>query len=171
MKKIQRWKLFLWFLYSDWKHFTISLCSKYAPIVFFKFSFPNRATTSRSGNAKTFFISQSGKNFLSGKQLPDRDEVPNCGLALVHSQKKVGKTSQKLFFWDQFAQKGGHLKIKWKTIFFGGNKKQISFQKLFILLPNYYMCFDWVMNLFVSWVMFFVQKRCHLQLKQLLHGV
>ena len=50
---------------------------KFAPIVFFDISYSNRATTSRSGNVETVFVSRSGKDFLIRKQLPNWDKVPN----------------------------------------------------------------------------------------------
>ena len=62
------------------------------------------------------------------------------------------------FFLDQFAQKRSHYgpRPKWKTISLAEIAKadhQLS-ETYFIKI----LCFDWVMSLFLSWVMFFVKK-------------
>ena len=84
------------------------------------------------------------------------------------SEKKAGKTFEKLFFWTQFAEKRGHYgpRPRWKKNFFGRNNKSRSsaFRK-FLFYQNI-ICFDWVMNLFLSSVIF-LSKKCHFQLKQL----
>ena len=70
----------------------------------------------------------------------------------------MGKPLKKIF-WTQFAQKRGHYgpRPRWKKIFFGTNNKSRSsaFRK-FLFYQN--ICFDWVMNLFLSWVIFSVKK-------------
>ena len=75
------------------------------------------------------------------------------------SEKKLRKPLKNFFFWAQFAQKTGHYwpRLKWKTIFFCRNNKSRSpgFWN-FLFYQN--ILFGWVMNLFLSWMMFFVKK-------------
>ena len=55
---------------------------------------------------------------------------------------------------------------KWQTIFFGRyNYGRLTALRNFLFYQNI-ICFHWVMNLFLSWVMFFLSKKCHFQLKQ-----
>ena len=51
--------------------------------------------------------------------------------------------------------------------FFGRNNKNRSSAFGNFLFYHNNICFSWVMNLFLSWVIFFV-KKCHFQLKQLM---
>ena len=75
-----------------------------------------------------------------------------------------------MFFGAQFARKRGHYgpRPKGKKLFCGRNNKSRS-SAFRNFLCYQHICFDWVMNLFLSWVMFSVKKKCHFQLKQLLH--
>ena len=88
------------------------------------------------------------------------------------SSEKIGKTSIKLLSCVQFAQKRSHYGPcpLWKTIFWGRNNKYRSSAFRNFLFYQNAICFGWVMNLFLSWLMFFV-KKCHFQLKQLCHSI
>ena len=76
-------------------------------------------------------------------------------VAIQKFWKKVGKTSQKLFFGPNLHRKEvimGHTQDG--KFFLAGRSS--AFRK-FLFYQNT-ICFDWVMNLFLSWVMFSVQK-------------
>ena len=65
-----------------------------------------------------------------------------------------------MFFWTQFAQKIGPYgpRPRWKQTFFSRNSKsRLSAFREFLFYQNI-ICFDWVMNLSLSWVMFSVKK-------------
>ena len=65
-----------------------------------------------------------------------------------------------MFFWTQFAQTRGHYGPRPRWIFFfldSNNKGRSSAFRTFLFYQNI-ICFDWVMNLFLSWVMFCVKK-------------
>ena len=65
-----------------------------------------------------------------------------------------------MFFWIQFAQKRDHFgqRSNWEKKFFHRNNKSRSsaFRKL--LFYQNIICFDWVIDLFLSWVMFSIKK-------------
>ena len=62
----------------------------------------------------------------------------------------------------QYAPERSHYGLcpKWKTIFFGRNNKSASRSPAFrnFLFYQNIICFGWVMNLSLSWVMFSVKK-------------
>ena len=71
------------------------------------------------------------------------------------SEKKLVKPLKKIFFWTQFVIIGHAQDGK---IFFGrNNKSRLSALRAFFIYENI-TCFDWVMNLFLSWVMVSVKK-------------
>ena len=68
----------------------------------------------------------------------------------------------KIVFLDPICIEKGSL---WKFFFFGRNNNRSSAFRKFLFYQNI-ICFDWVMNLFLSSVIL-LSKKCHFQLKQL----
>ena len=65
-----------------------------------------------------------------------------------------------MFFWTQFALKRGHYgpHPRWKKkILPEITKADHQLSESFLFYQNI-ICFDWVMNLFLSWVMFSIKK-------------
>ena len=78
------------------------------------------------------------------------------------SEKKLVKPLGKnCFFGPNLHRKG----VIMEFIFFGRNNNRSSVFRKFLFYQNI-ICFDWVMNLFLSSVIF-LSKKCHFQLKQL----
>ena len=82
------------------------------------------------------------------------------------SEKKLVKPLQN-FFFDLICIEKGSLWTtpKMEKKIFGRNNNRSSVFRKFLFYQNI-ICFDWVMNLFLSSVMF-LSKKCHFQLKQL----
>ena len=80
-------------------------------------------------------------------------------LQSISSEKKLVKSLKNCFFGTNFHKNGaimGHAPNE--TIFFGRNNKSKSSVFWNFLFYQNIICLDWVMNLFLSWVMFFVKK-------------
>ena len=80
-------------------------------------------------------------------------------LQSISSDKKLVKPSKNCFL-GPICTKNGSLwaTLKMKNISFGrNNKSRPSAFRSFFFYQNI-ICFDWVMTLFLSWVMFFVKK-------------
>ena len=77
----------------------------------------------------------------------------------ISSEKKLKKPLKFFFLEPIYIKKGSSWATpKTKNNFFDRNNKSRSSSFRNILFNQNIICFDWVMNLFVSWVMFFVKK-------------
>ena len=74
--------------------------------------------------------------------------------------KKIKKTSKKFLFLGPICTKNGSLlaTLKMENNFFGRNNKSRSSAFWNFLFYQNIIRFGWVMNLFLSWMMFFVKK-------------
>ena len=80
-------------------------------------------------------------------------------LQSISSEKKLVKPFKNCFLGPICTKRGSLLATpKSKNIFFGRNNKSRSSAFRNFLFYQNIICFDWVMNLFLSWVMLFVKK-------------
>ena len=87
-------------------------------------------------------------------------------------KRKIGKTSKKLLFWAQFAQKKRSLSAmpKMKNKFFLADIRKADHQlsETFYFIKISYVLAELWTFFYLEW--YFLSKKCHFHLKQLHHG-
>ena len=91
--------------------------------------------------------------------LGDSININNLCFNPAFLKKKLVKPLKSCFLVPIYAKRGnyGH-RSQWKMFFLGRNNRNWSLAFRNILFYQNIICFDWIMNLFPSWVMFSVKK-------------
>ena len=91
--------------------------------------------------------------------LGDSTNINNLCFNPAFLKKQLVKPLKSCFLVPICAKRGnyGH-RSQWKMFFLGRNNRNWSLAFRNILFYQNIICFDWIMNLFPSWVMFSVKK-------------